>query len=85
MQLQIHCTHISLIRGTGTVFTFNFTFTISDMLLSYRRAVLKICFADPFFANPKITATSSQGIRGYIHVMAAFKFAYFLVEGLLFC
>ena len=33
------------------------------------------------FADPKGFATSSQGIRGYISVMAALKFTYFIIKG----
>ena len=37
-------------------------------------AVPKVCVV------PKRSATSSQEVRGYISVMAAFKFAYFLIK-----
>ena len=42
--------------------------------------VPKVCFADP-----KGSATSSQGIRGYISVKAALKFTYFFDKGIMCC
>jgi hypothetical protein len=36
-------------------------------------------------ADPRETATSSQGISGYISVMAALKFAYFLITEIMSC
>jgi hypothetical protein len=35
--------------------------------------------------NPKGSATSSQGIRVYVSVMAALKLTYFLTKGIVFC
>jgi hypothetical protein len=43
-----------------------------------RSVVSKMCIA-----NPKRSATSSQGIRGYITVMATLKFT-FLIKGITF-
>jgi len=42
--------------------------------------VLKVCSADT-----KGSATSSQGIRGYIFLMAALKFTNFLITRMMFC
>jgi hypothetical protein len=36
-------------------------------------------------ADPKPSATGSQGIREYISVIDTLKFNYFLIEGIIFC
>jgi hypothetical protein len=52
-----------------------------DLFIHYIRPVVpKLCSADP-----KRSLTSSQGIRGYISVMADFKFAYFLIKEIMSC
>jgi hypothetical protein len=45
---------------------------IDHMLEYITPLVLKVCSADP-----KLSASSSQGIRGYTSVIAALKFTYF--------
>ena len=37
------------------------------------------------FADLKESATSSQGIREYISVMATLKFTYFVIKGIVSC
>jgi len=49
-------------------------------LNSIRLGVPKFCSA-----YPKGPATSSQGMRGNISVMATLKFTYFLIQGIMFC
>jgi hypothetical protein len=48
--------------------------------LSSSTVVPKVCHADP-----KGSATGSQGIRGYISVMTTLKYTYFLIEGMITC
>jgi hypothetical protein len=50
------------------------------MLYEYRAVVSEVCSADP-----KRTATNSQGIPAYISVMATFKLIKFLIKGITFC
>ena len=47
---------------------------------SFSVGVLKVCSADT-----KRSATSSQGIRGYIFLMTTLKSAYFLITRMMFC
>jgi hypothetical protein len=49
-------------------------------VLSPKAVVPKVCSADP-----KGSASSSQGIRGYVSVMVALKVTYSLIKGIMFC
>jgi hypothetical protein len=50
---------------------------ISNVTGLSKRVVSKVCLGDP-----KGSAASSQGIRGYSPVMATLKSAYFLIKGI---
>jgi hypothetical protein len=53
---------------------------ILTSLDSSRAVVPKVCSADA-----KGSANGSQRFRGYVSLMAASKFTYFLMKGIAFC
>ena len=53
---------------------------IVSLVKSSGPVVHKVCSADP-----RRFATGSQRIRGYMSVMATFKFTYFLIKVITFC